>query len=289
MEYKTGFTVKPYEVTALGQVIFTDGTNNNIVPNQLQCESYGYTYDIDSGTCSAFRYTPSLPINEQNINNKLNGAGNSTGIGSSTIQMNGTGNTTGGINNNCFINGRDNELSSNIDNATVNGCMGKAIREGEIVLGGGFYNNVTGLRKQTGLAQSSTVQLSAKTTDATGTSLQVQDLTGAFIEMQRSSILGLEIHLTRLETGGTSGTAGNFHYLVIKGAARCNNSGTIILYTHSTTTIASLGVQGSTIALYDSSTGGIPSITVRVADLANINNLWSATAYMHELRTTITF
>ena len=281
MEYKTGFKIKPYQVTQVGEVIFTDGTTTNLIPNQLQCEAYGYTYDRTSGTCRAFRYTPLLPINTQNINNRLNGPGNSTQTGSNTIQMNGTGNTTRGLNNNCFINGRDNELANNINNATVNGSMGLALRQGEVVLGGGHI--------QSGLAQSSKVQLSVKTTGVTGTSLQVQDLTGAFIEMQRDSILGLEIHLTRLETGGTAGTVGNFHYLVIKGAARCDHNGVIILYTHSTTTIASLGLQGSTIALYDSSTGGIPSITVRVADIVNINNTWSATAYLHELRTTETF
>lgn len=281
MEYQIGFTVKPYEIDTLGQVIFTDGTINTIIPNQLQCEAYGYTYDKVSGTCSAFRYSTTLNPNISNTNNRLNGPGNTTQTGSNTIQINGTGNTTRGLNNNCFINGRDNQLSNNINNATVNGSMGLALRQGEVVLGGGHI--------QSGLAQSSKVQLSVKTTGVTGTSLQVQDLTGAFIEMQRDSILGLEIHLTRLETGGTAGTVGNFHYLVIKGAARCDHNGVIILYTHSTTTIASLGLQGSTIALYDSSTGGIPSITVRVADLVNIDNTWSATAYLHELRTTITF
>ena len=241
MEYQIGFTVKPYEIDTLGQVIYTDGTINTIIPNQLQCEAYGYTYDKVSGTCSAFRYSATLNPNISNTNNRLNGPGNSTQTGSNTIQINGTGNTTRGLNNNCFINGRDNELANNINNATVNGSMGLALRQGEVVLGGGHI--------QSGLAQSSKVQLSAKTTGVTGTSLQVQDLTGAFIEMQRDSILGLEIHLTRLETGGTAGTVGNFHYLVIKGAARCDHNGVIILYTHSTTTIASLGLQGSTIAL----------------------------------------
>ena len=290
MEYKTGFTVKPYQVTGIGEVVFTDGTTDNIIPNQLQCEAYGYTYDRALGTCRAFRYTPLLPLNAQNTNNRLNGPGNTTQTGSNTIQMNGTGNTTRGLNNNCFINGRDNELAPNINDASVNGSMGLAIRQGEVVLGGGFYNNLAGLAKKRGLAQSSKVQLSAKTEDATATNLNVQDLTDAFIEIQRDSILGLEIHLTRLETGGTAGTGGNFHYLVIKGAARCDNSGTIILYTYSTTTIASLGLVAITPAIIvDSSTGGVPSISVQVRGLVNTNNLWSATAYLHELRTTITF
>ena len=283
LQYLTGFTVKPYEVTALGQVLFTDGTINNIIPTQLQCEAYGYTYDRTSGTCSAFRFNTLLPVNIQNLNNKLNGSGNTTQLGSNTIQINGTGNTTRGLNNNCFLNGKDNEIANNINNATVNGSMGLALRQGEVVLGGGYA--------QAGLAQSSKVQLSGVTTDATPINLNVQNLPSAFIEMQKNSILGFEIYVTRLETGGTSGTAGNFHYLVIKGAARCQGStGAITLYTYSTTTIASLGTILVTPAvIVDSTTGGIPSITIQVTGAVNIDNLWSATAHLHELRTIIPF
>jgi len=281
LQYLTGFTVKPYEVTALGQVWFTDGTINNIIPTQLQCEAYGYTYDRTSGTCSAFRFNTLLPVNIQNLNNKLNGSGNTTQLGSNTIQINGTGNTTRGLNNNCFLNGKDNEIANSINNATVNGSMGLALRQGEVVLGGGYA--------QAGLAQSSKVQLSGVTADATPRNLNVQNIPGAFIEIQKNSILGFEIHTTRLETGGTSGTAGNFHYLVIKGAARFG-SGAVTIYTYSSTTIASLGTILTTPAIIvDSTTGGIPSITIQVTGAVNIDNLWSATAQLHELRTTTTF
>ena len=196
----------------------------------------------------------------------------------------------GGNNNNCSLNGKDNEIANNIDNATVNGSMGKALRPGEVVLGGGFPSGLTGVRKS-GLAQSSTIQLSGNSTDATPVRLGVQNITGTYIKTQKNSILGFEIHITRLETGGTSGTPGNFHYLVIKGAAREQGStGAITLYTYSTTTIASLGIILITPAIIvDSTTGGLPSITIEVTGSANTENLWSATAHLHELRTTTTF
>ena len=54
-----GMTIKPSEVSALGTVTFTDGTNN-ITPNQAQCEAYGYTYNRATGTCSVFRYNTNL-------------------------------------------------------------------------------------------------------------------------------------------------------------------------------------------------------------------------------------
>jgi hypothetical protein len=50
MDYKRGFNIKPKEITGIGEVIFTDGTND-VVPNQLSCEAYGYTYNADTGTC----------------------------------------------------------------------------------------------------------------------------------------------------------------------------------------------------------------------------------------------
>lgn len=290
MEYKKEFEIKPFEIDAIGEVKFTDGTVNTIIPNQVQCEGYGYTYDIVSGTCRAFRYTPLIPTNVKNSNNRINGAGNSSQLGSNTIQINGTGNSTLGENNNCFLNGKENQLANNIDNATINGSLGLALRQGEVVLGGGVSNGFTGVKKG-GLSQSSTIQLSAVTTDASPTNLNVQNITGSFIEMQKNSILGFEIYVTRLETGGTSGTAGNFHYLVIKGAARCQGStGAVTLYTYSTTTIASLGVSAiSPAVIVDSTTGGIPSISIQVTGLVNTDNQWSATAQLHELRTTTTF
>ena len=111
MEYLKGYTVKPDRVTSLGEVLFTDGTNKNLMTNQITCEAYGYTYDRDSGTCTAFRYTTQLERNISNINNKFNGTGNSTELGSNNIQMNGRNNTTKGFNNNCFISGSDNEIA----------------------------------------------------------------------------------------------------------------------------------------------------------------------------------
>ena len=57
--YLNGMTIKPSQVSVLGVVTFTDGTNT-ITPNQLQCEAYGYTYNRATGTCSIFRYNTNL-------------------------------------------------------------------------------------------------------------------------------------------------------------------------------------------------------------------------------------
>ena len=277
--YISGLSVKPLSISALGVVTFTDGTNE-VQPNQLQCESYGYTYDKTSGTCSIFRFNTNLNRSFDNINNSIQGSQNSTETGTNNTLIMGEGNTVKGFSRNNIISGSGNEISNGINNAKVSGVMGKAIRQGEDVLGGGSYNIGAGY------TQSSKIQLSFKTTDETPTNLYVQDIVGEYITLQRNSILGYEVYLTRLETGGTAGAVGEFSYQNYKGAVRCDNSGVITIYIHSIKTIARDGALG-TMAIVDSTTSSIPSITIEVTDRADVNNLWTATAYLHELATNI--
>ena len=275
----SGFIVKPLSISAIGVVTFTDGTNE-ITPNQAQCQAYGYTYDQDSGTCSTFRYNTNLNIAFSNINNSIQGSQNFTETGTNNTLIMGEGNTVKGFSRNNIISGSDNEISNGINNAKVSGVMGKAIRQGEDVLGGGSYNIGAGF------TQSSKIQLSNKTTDETPTKLNVQDIVGEYITLQRNSILGYEIYITRLETGGTAGTLGNFSYRVQRGVVKTDNSGTITIITHSTKTIGKIGLNG-TFSVVDSTTASIPSVTLQVEGAAAVNNLWSATVYLHELATNI--
>lgn len=280
MDFKKGFKVKPKETNRLGEVTFTDGTHD-FPPNQLQCEAYGYKYDKTLGVCSAFKY-----INKVNalLNNKTNNVrGGEALVGTENSLLNGEGNITKGDNRNAFITGQENEVEKGISNTSVlGGKMGKAIRDGEIVLGGASFNIGAGY------TQSSKIQLSGKTTDETATKLTLQDIAGSYITLQTNSILGYTLYLTRLETGGSSGVAGNYSYRLQRGAIKTNNSGTITIAAGSTTNIANVGVTGS-FAIVDSTTGGIPSVTIQVTDRANVNNLWTATIYLHELRTNIAF
>ena len=62
MQFKKDFKIKPKEVNLNGLVIFTDGTND-VVPNQLACEAYGYKYDTRTGTCISFIPTSKLTNN----------------------------------------------------------------------------------------------------------------------------------------------------------------------------------------------------------------------------------
>ena len=78
--YLTGFTIKPASISGIGVVTFTDGTNE-VIPNQLQCESYGYTYNKSEGTCSVFSYNTNLNRSFDNANNSTKGSQNVTETG----------------------------------------------------------------------------------------------------------------------------------------------------------------------------------------------------------------
>ena len=270
MEYLTGYKTKPYEVTAIGQVVFTDGINNDLQPNQVTCEAYGYTYNRATGTCSAFRFNTNLSANISNINNRINGAGNSTQLGSNTIQINGTDNTARGLNNNCLINGRENQIANGVNNASVlGGTLGKAIRNSEIVIGGGVLS---------GISQTSTVQLGAITEDATATKLTIQSDGTSFIEVQNNSIFAFEIKVIALCSGGVSGTAGDYTYLELKGAIQVDD-GYNLAISQSSTTIASVGSTGTAQVI---AAGVDPYITIEVTGAANRILEWFASVQITE-------
>ncbi len=280
MDYKRGFNVKPKETNGVGEVTFTDGTND-FPPNQLQCEAYGYTWNPALGTCSAFRYSNKVATLLNDRTNHLKGG--TSEVGTFNTFLNGEGNIAQGDNKNILITGQEGETSIGINNGSiVGGRLGKIIRQGEVVLGGGSFNIGAGY------TQSSKVQLSGSTTDNTATNLTVQNLTSEFITLQTNSIVGYTLYLTRLETGGTSGTPGNYSYRLQRGAIITDRSSAITIDVGTTRNVAKSGVNGS-FSIVDSTTDGIPSISIEVSDRNNVNDLWSATVYLHELRTNIDF
>ena len=285
--YLTGYTIKPSQTSLTGEVFFTDGTNDAIVPNQVTCEAYGYTYDKASRTCRAYTYNTNLERNISNINNKNNGARNTTELGSNTIQINGTLNTTKGFNNNCLINGSENEIANGVNNSTVLGVGGKSTSQGEFVIGGGLNRFAGG----EGYAdrKMSIVNLAGVTIDNTATTLTVNGDTTNYINVKNNSVLGFEIYITRLEVAGTSATVGNYSYRNIKGVVRIDDAYTMAFIVGFTRNIGKIGVNGTAVMI-DSTTGGVPSISIQVTDRNNVTNLWSATVTLHELiSTNITF
>ena len=222
MNYLTGYTVKPHEVTATGEALFTNGTDTGLKVNQVTCEAYGYTYDKTSGTCRSFRYNTNLNRNISNINNKNNGSGNTNELGSNTIQINGTQNTTKGFNNNCFINGGANEIANGVNNTTVLGRLGEATVTNSIVLGGNSAADALGTR------QSIRAICGVQTTDNSSTNSNLNNTAGSYVVVPTDAAMYFHADVIAVRVGGSSelGAVGDFKSWVERGVV-INKSGVL--------------------------------------------------------------
>ena len=281
MSYLTGYTIKPYEVTTLGEVIFSDGTYNEIRANQQQCEAYGYTYDKASGTCIAFRFNAGLNTNLDNLNNKFNGVSNTIELGGNNIQVNGTNNTTKGFNTNCFINGNSNTIANSINNATAFGTLAEATATNALVVGGNTIGDPLGTR------QNITLMFGAQTisnavVDATLSNTKVAPFN---FEIPLNSIITFQTETVAVRTAGSgAGSVGDFKAFIETGAAVCNSSGAITL-DKSRTTIANVGTTtGWTSDIVVSGT----SFIQQVKGANNRTVEWATTMRITQLKAGVT-
>ena len=275
MEYLTGYTIKPNQVTATGEVLFTDGTNTGLMANQQTCQAYGYTYDKTSGTCNSFTFNTNLNRNINNINNKNNGSGNTNELGANTIQVNGTLNTTKGFNNNCFINGAVNEIASGVDNATVLGAKGEATTKNAFVIGG---NQGTETKN---IVQNTTVMCSVKTSNSTVTDSPINGETGVNLEVPVNTIIAFRSETVGVRYSGTgTGNPGDFKSFVETGAV-INRNGTLTIDKSRVTT----GNVGTTSGWTSDIVASGTTLTQTVKGANNRNIMWATTIIMTQLKT----
>ena len=219
--YITGFTVKPASISALGTVTFTDGTND-VIPNQLQCEAYGYTYNKVTGTCSTFRYNTNLNRAVANENNKTFGTGNSTQTGTNNTLVMGENNTVRGFSRNSIITGNQNEIANGVNNANVSGTLGEATADNSIVLGGNAGND--------NLAERQSIQLmyGLQTTDGSNTSSFLNNTTDSLFAIPDNTIMYFHADVVAVRVGGThaTGSVGDFASWVERGVI-INKSGVL--------------------------------------------------------------
>ena len=287
--FMTGFDVKPKSISPSGTVLFTDGSED-VTPNQLECEAYGYTYNRDLGTCSTFRLSTNLPMNIDNIGNFIKGGQNTTEIGTNNNLIIGENNTVRSISRNNLIVGAENEISNNINNSTVLGLNGQAKTQAEFVIGGGIesLSDSTDAATFVSKRKKSVIELAGVTIDNTATNLTVSGDGSSFINAEINSIIGFDIYITRLELGGSAGTAGNYSYRNIRGAVKIDNSRTMTFIVGFNRNIAKVGING-TCVMAETTVGGDLSISVNVQDRVNVHNLWSASVTLHEVISTTTF
>ena len=274
--YITGFAVQPATINNLGVVAFTDGTRE-VTPNQKQCEAYGYTYDTDTGTCSAFKYSSNLGIGVINQTNNLQGSGNTTATGTNNSYLIGENNTIRGNSRNNIVVGNNNQINNAINNGNVFGTLGEVTANNSIVLGGNAGGDNLGER------QSITVMFGRTTTDGGNTTSYMNNTTDSSFPVPTNTAIYFHAEVIAVRVGGSSGSGavGDFGSWVERGVV-INKSGTLTI-SRERDPIKSSGATSNW-----QPTGivtGTTNFTLRVRGDADMNVEWAATVRMTQMKT----
>ena len=236
--YKTGFNVKPLSVSRIGTVTFTDG-RDDIVPNQKQCEAYGYTYNEATDTCTAFQYSASLQVNTINESNFVQGANNTIATGTNNTYVMGENNTVKGMSRNNIIIGSNNEIANSVSNANVFGTLGEATADNSIVLGCNAPADNLSER------QSIHLMYGTQTTAGSTVDSYLNNITGNYFTIPDNSAMYFHADILAVRVGGTgAGSTGDFSSWVERGVV-INKSGTLSIE-RERDTIKSSGTVGTT-------------------------------------------
>tara|TARA_R110000824_G_scaffold228677_2_gene416444 strand:+ start:4264 stop:5130 length:867 start_codon:yes stop_codon:yes gene_type:complete len=274
----SGYNSVPFEVLPNGTVQFTDGTTV-FAPNQLECEAYGYSYDILSGTCSAFRPNINLVASFANENNSTKGAGNSTQRGTNNTIIMGENNTVRGNSRNSIITGSGNEIVNGVNNISVSGVKGEVTTSGSVVLGANNETDTLGKR------QSIRLQYGRQTTNNSTVSSYVNNVTGAFFEVPLNSIIYFHADTLVVRTGGfnEAGNVGDYGSYVERGVIISKN-GTLSIQRERDTIKTSGTVTGWRILA--STSGSNFLLTVRGA--ANMTLEWTCNVNITQIKPGVT-
>jgi len=218
--YLSGYDVKPFFISKLGVVLFTDGTNG-ITPNQKQCEAYGYTYDKATGTCTTFRYNTNLIRGFSNESNKVQGSNNTTETGTNNTLMVGQNNTVKGLSRNNIIVVNKNEIANSVSNANVYGTLGEATANNSIVLGGNASTD--------NLAERQSIHLMYGTQTTAGSTVDsyLNNISGNYFTIPSNTAMYFHADVLAVRVGGSgAGSAGDFASWVERGVV-INKSGTL--------------------------------------------------------------
>jgi len=219
--YITGFAIKPAKISGTGVVTFTDG-RNEIVPNQRQCEAYGYTYNPTTGVCEAFKYSSNLNVNLNNENNNVQGSQNVTGVGTNNTYIMGDNNEVIDVSRNNILIGSRNQITKQVDNTAVFGTLGEVRETNSFVIGGNATSDVLGKR------QSVQLLYGGQTTDGNTVNSYLNNTTDSFVVVPDNTIMYFHADCVAVRVGGASGSGavGDFKSWVERGVV-INKSGTL--------------------------------------------------------------
>ena len=273
-----GYTVKPLLVSETGIVLFTDGTND-VLPNQQQCEAYGYTYDKETGTCSSYKFNTNLDKNISNTQNNIKGSKNTTIAGTNNTYIMGEDNTVRGLSRNNIIAGNNNEIQNSINNTMVFGTLGESTADNSIVLGG---NN--GATDNLGERQSIQVMFGRTSTQGTNIASYMNNTTSSYFPIPLNTALYFHSDVIAVRVGGSAGagSVGDFASWVERGVV-INKSGT-----------ATISRERDSIKSSGSVTGwqptgivvsGTTSFSLRVRGATDMTIEWAATVNFTQIKT----
>ena len=123
-------TLNSVSVTEVGEA------TESALPNQIECEAYGYTWNSGNRTCQAFNPSITLETIAGNLNNNLYGSNNKTQRGTQNSMTIGQGNSINGITENNLIIGRGNSIQRETANNFIVGTAAKSIVDNSFSLGG---------------------------------------------------------------------------------------------------------------------------------------------------------
>ena len=218
--YITGFAIKPAGISGTGVVTFTDG-REEIVPNQRQCEAYGYTYNPTTGVCEAFKYSSNLSVNLNNENNNVQGSGNVTGVGTNNTYIMGENNEIIETSRNNILVGSRNQITKQVNNTAVFGTLGEVRETNSFVIGGNATSDVLGKR------QSVQLLYGGQTTDGSTVDSYLNNTTDSFVVVPDNTIMYFHADCVAVRVGGAAaGSVGDFKSWVERGVV-INKSGTL--------------------------------------------------------------
>jgi hypothetical protein len=106
------------------------------LPNQSECEAYGYTWNSGNRTCQAFNPSITLERITGNLSNNLYGSNNKTQRGTQNSMTIGDFNSLNGSTENNLIVGRGNSIERKTANNFIVGTAAKSIVDNSFSLGG---------------------------------------------------------------------------------------------------------------------------------------------------------
>ena len=276
--YITGFTVKPLTTSGIGIVTFTDGTNE-VTPNQLQCEAYGYTYNKALGTCSAFTYNTNLNRAIANENNKTFGVANSTETGTNFTLVMGENNTVRGLSRNNIIVGNQNEIANGVNNANVYGTLAEATATNSIVLGGNASDDNLAER------QSIHLMYGKQTTSASTLASNLNNTAASYFVIPDNTIMYFHATCLAVRVGGTSasGAVGDYWSAIERGVV-INKSGVLSIQ-RERDVIKTSGTTTGWVATTSISSG---NFTVNVRGANNMTLEWVCDIKLTQIKTGVT-